>query len=94
MSTSRAAIGQYSDLMFGILSTQDVYVVKAKWRFDAEPNGGSSISVFLEDNEMKVSDVIVGVGFVTGDNPGRRGRKPRIALRSRHLSYVLQAASA
>lgn len=58
-ATAIAAIGAYSDLMFGIMSTQDVYLVSASWRFDNPPNGGASISVFVEDNEMKVSDVVV-----------------------------------
>ena len=58
-ATVITAIGQYSDLMFGILSTQPAYIVKAAWRFNAAPNGGSSISVFIESDEMKVSDVVV-----------------------------------
>ena len=44
--------------------------------------------------EVYFTFIIVGVGFVTGDNPGPKGRKARIGLRSGHLSYVYQAASA
>lgn len=58
-ATAITQIGEFSDLMFAILSTQDIYITKAGWRFDAPPNGDSEISVFLEDNEMKVSDVII-----------------------------------
>jgi hypothetical protein len=58
-ATAITAIGTYSNLMFGILSTQDIYIIKASWRFDAAPNGDSEISVFLEDTDMKVTDVIV-----------------------------------
>ena len=45
--------------MFNILSTQDVHLVKASWRFDAAPNGNSEITVFLEDTNMKITDVVV-----------------------------------
>ena len=58
-ATPITAIGEFNDLMFAILSTQDIFIVKAAWRFNAAPNGDSEISVFLEDNEMKVADVVV-----------------------------------
>ena len=53
------AIGEFSDLMFGILSMQDIYIIRTCWRFDNDPNGASNISAFLEDNGMKITDVIV-----------------------------------
>jgi len=58
-ATAITAIGDYSDLMFGIFSTQDVYFTSISWRFDAEPNGSSSIHVFLEDAGMIITDIIV-----------------------------------
>lgn len=58
-ATAITAIGQYSDIMFAILSTQDIYMVSSAWRFNAEPNGDSEISVFVEDNNMIVSDTVV-----------------------------------
>lgn len=58
-ATAITAIGEFNDLMFAILSTQDIFIIKAGWRFNAVPNGDSEISVFLEDNQMKVADVIV-----------------------------------
>lgn len=58
-STPITAIGEYSDLMFGIMSTQEVYIVKVGWRFNAEPNGDSSILVFLEDTNMEITDIVI-----------------------------------
>lgn len=58
-ATPIAAIGEFSDIMFGILSTQDIYIIESSWRFDASPNGDSEISVFLEDTNMRIVDIIV-----------------------------------
>lgn len=58
-ATAIADIGEFSDLMFAVLSTQDIFVIKVGWRFDASPNGDSEITVFLEDTAMKIPDVIV-----------------------------------
>jgi len=49
----------YSDIMFGIFSSQDVYYTSIAWRFDAEPNGDSGIHVFIEDKNMKITDMVV-----------------------------------
>jgi hypothetical protein len=54
-----SAIGQYSNIMFGIMSTQDIFFTEIRWRFDFEPNGDSSIIVFLESVEMKITDIVV-----------------------------------
>ena len=51
--------GQYANIMFGIFSSQDVYVSSVSWRFNADPNGNSSILVFLEDSNLSITDVIV-----------------------------------
>ena len=58
-ATPISKVGPNSDIMFGIFSTQDVYFIKIGWRFNAEPNGDSSIIVFLENDEMKIIEVIV-----------------------------------
>ena len=58
-ATAITATGEFSDIMFAIMSTQDIYMTRSSWRFDAAPNGDSSISVFLEDNDMKVTDAVV-----------------------------------
>lgn len=58
-STAITAIGPNSDLMFGIFSTQDAYFVSVTWRFNAEPNGDSSINAFFEDTNMTITDVVV-----------------------------------
>jgi hypothetical protein len=46
------AIGPYSDCMFTIFSTQDVFVVNYGQRADEEPNGGATTNVYLEDCNM------------------------------------------
>ncbi len=66
-STAITAIGTYSDLMFTIYSTQDVYIVNMGQVADATPNGDSRSNVYIEDMEMKRSDTII-VG-----TPGRIG---------------------
>ena len=58
-ATAITAIGQYSDLMFGIMSAQDIYILTAAWKFNNSPNGNSQIAVFLEDVNMRVTDVII-----------------------------------
>jgi len=58
-ATAITAIGSYSDLMFGIFSTQDIYIITTSWRFDAAPNGSSGVHVFLEDKNMVITDVVV-----------------------------------
>ena len=58
-ATPITAIGEFSDLMFGIMSAQEVYFTKVGWRFNAEPNGNSSIIVVLEDINMDVTDVVI-----------------------------------
>jgi len=58
-ATAITAIGTYNDIMFGVMSAQDIYILNAGWRFNAEPNGNSQMAVFLEDTNMKVIDVII-----------------------------------
>lgn len=58
-ATPISAIGEFSNLMFAILSTQDVYIVEVSWRFDADPGGESQMAVFAEDNNMQISGVVV-----------------------------------
>ena len=58
-ATPITRIGPYSNIMFGILSTQEVYFVSVGWRFNAEPNGNSSILVFLEDKNKTITDIVV-----------------------------------
>lgn len=54
-----SAAGQYSDLMFGIMSRQAIYLTKIAWRFDAQPGEHSQISVFLEDAELTITDMVI-----------------------------------
>ena len=58
-ATPIIGIGPFSDIMFGIMSAQEVYFIKIGWRFDATPNGNAGLSVFLEDTNMKITDMVV-----------------------------------
>jgi len=58
-ATAITQIGTYNDIMFTVFSTQDIYITEIEWMFDDVPNGDSDISVFLEDTDMKITDMIV-----------------------------------
>ena len=58
-ATPITSMGPFSDIMFGIMSAQEVYFIKIGWRFDAVPNGNSGLSVFLENKDMKITDIIL-----------------------------------
>lgn len=58
-ATPITQINEFSDLMFAIMSTQPVYFTSIGWRFDAEPNGNSSILVFLRDPNGFVTEVVI-----------------------------------
>ncbi len=53
-----AGSGAYSDLMFQIFSTQDIYIVNLELLFDESPGTGMHVSFFVEDDNMKITDVI------------------------------------
>lgn len=59
-ATAISAIGTYNDLMFGIFSTQDVYVNTIVKFFDAEPGVNATEQVLIEDENMVVTDLVVG----------------------------------
>ena len=52
-----AAIGQYSDLMFGLTVAVPSYIVKHYFAADEKPNGMSSLFLYCEDIDMKVTDI-------------------------------------
>jgi hypothetical protein len=61
-STAITAVGPYSDLMFGILSTQDVYLTGFFQFIDAIPGNNSLVNIFVEDLNMAITDIItIGV---------------------------------
>jgi hypothetical protein len=66
-----SAIGTYSDLMFFIQSTQDIYVTQVEWRMDEKPNGDADIFVYMEDTDMNV----VGVAVDHEDSPDQQETK-------------------
>lgn len=52
------AIGAYSDLMFTIFSTQDVFMYAMDARADELPNGNAEFHAAVEDKYMTTTDVI------------------------------------
>lgn len=58
-ATPITAISEFSDIMFGVYSTQEVYLTNVGWAFDNAPNGGSSILATLRDLFPKTTDTIV-----------------------------------
>jgi hypothetical protein len=54
------AVGQYSDLMFGIFSTQDCYINTIVKFFDATPGVDASEQLFVEDTDMNITNILVG----------------------------------
>lgn len=54
------AVGTYNDLMFGVFSTQDVYINTMIKSYDTEPGTSATEKVFTEDTDMKIVDVMVG----------------------------------
>jgi hypothetical protein len=59
-ATAITAVGQYSDCMFGILSTQDVWINTIVKFYNATPGDDSSESTFIEDKNMVITDIAVG----------------------------------
>ncbi len=51
--------GAYSDLMFQIFSTQDVYIHKFQLFTTDAPSGNADVSVFSEDKNMGIVDIPV-----------------------------------
>jgi len=58
-STAITAIGDSVDLMFIIYSTQDVYIDEISAFVDQAPNGNSSAGIYVEDVNMKRTNVLL-----------------------------------
>jgi hypothetical protein len=59
-STAITAIGPYSDLMFIISSTQDVYIAGYFQFLDDTPGNNSKTNIFIENIDMGIEGIIVG----------------------------------
>ena len=59
-STAITAIGLNSDLMFGVLSTQDVYINKLYRFYDAAPGNNSTELSFIEDKYLTIKNIVEG----------------------------------
>ena len=53
--------GAYSDLMFQIFSTQDVYIINAHLLVDAAPGGDADVAIFSEGANMEIDDIVASV---------------------------------
>ena len=56
-----AGAGAYSDLMFQIFSTQDVYIVNAHLLTDSAPGTDADVAIFSEGANMEIDDIIASV---------------------------------
>ncbi|MCK5606917.1 hypothetical protein KAR91_33755 [Candidatus Pacearchaeota archaeon] len=53
-----AGAGAYSDIMFGIFSTQDIYIVEGEIKLDTTAGGNANFHMFIEDTEMSMTDMV------------------------------------
>ena len=51
--------GAFNDMMFGILSAQEVYVSRVQVRLDNPPSASADYSIYMEDENMKITDMIL-----------------------------------
>lgn len=58
-ATAITATGSQEDIMFNIFSTQDIYIIQMAQFIDEPPNGESDSNFFIEDKNMKVTDIIL-----------------------------------
>lgn len=58
-ATAITAGGANSDLMFGVFSTQAVYVVGFLQTIDAAPGANAAVNIFVEDLDMVITNVTV-----------------------------------
>lgn len=54
------AVGADIDLMFGVYSTQNVFLNTVLKFYDAAPGSDSTEHIFIEDSEMTITDIITG----------------------------------
>jgi hypothetical protein len=70
-STAITAIGTYSDLMFVIYSTQDVYLTQYYQAIDAAPGSNANTNVFIEGPNMEITGILATntrpIQFVSAD---------------------------
>lgn len=62
-----AGAGAYSDLMFVVFSTQDIWIAEVELKFDNAPNGSSQFQIFIEDAGMKITDIVTAHESKFGD---------------------------
>lgn len=58
-ATAITKVGEFNNLMFGILSTQDVFVNTMLKFYNATPNGLARESVFVENENMVITGIIL-----------------------------------
>lgn len=59
-TTGITKLGPYSHCMFGIFSTQDVYVNGVTRIYDATPGNDADEYIFIENKYMAITDIVVG----------------------------------
>ena len=59
--------GAFSDCMFAVYSTQPIYINETEIKLNIDAGSGASFSIFVEDSDMKVTDIITNDETKFGD---------------------------
>ncbi len=84
-STAITQIGTYSDLMFAVFSTQDVYIVDVGQVADATPSVSSKTNFYIEDENMKRTDIFLASARGTQNVSMDLGLKPTFMIKGSKL---------
>ena len=55
-----AGSGAFSDLMFVVYSTQDVFIIETEVKFNETAGDNAEFQIFIEDSGMKITDIVTG----------------------------------
>lgn len=58
-STAVTAIGEFNDLMFIVMSADEVFILKAELKFNSTPGDNSQLTVFVEDINMQITNAAI-----------------------------------
>jgi hypothetical protein len=51
--------GAFNDIMFGILSAQEVYMSRVQVRLNNPPSASANYAIYLEDENMHITDMVI-----------------------------------
>jgi len=59
-ATPITTLGEFADIQFAVMSTQDVWINTLLKFYDADPGPSTTETVYVEDKDMKIENVIAG----------------------------------